>query len=86
MLTVRQIFILSILLKQQTEVKYKTTTLHKRRKHAVCVNSKIFKTIKALTYLNKNHDIYSANYKTCKTKMFEYLVTLSCDETERFLC
>lgn len=93
-LTVRQLFLLSIILKQHAELNYTPKLLNKRRNQAVCVDSGAFRTMfihKFYSYLgpfiynaiNKKLNILSANRKICKLKIVDYFLNLSYEDTEK---
>lgn len=95
-LTVRQLFLLSIVLKQHCELKYDSNLTNKRRKHDVVVRTLHPKTSFIKRYfiflapyiynkINKSINIFSLNKFHCKKKVQEFLMQLSYEETEELI-
>lgn len=95
-LTIRQTFVLHIILKQHSLLTYDPFLLNdKRRKDKVCPLKK-FNTSTSLKFfcflgpflynnINKSLNIYPLHKQNCKLKVTNYLKTLSYDETENLL-
>ena len=95
-LTVRQLFIQTTVLKQHVDLTYDPSFASKRRRHAVCTSSHFPKTsffkrfylfIGPYVYnkINRIFEIYALNKSNCKKKVHDYLLGLSYDETEDIL-
>uniref|UniRef100_A0A2A4JYZ1 Reverse transcriptase domain-containing protein n=1 Tax=Heliothis virescens TaxID=7102 RepID=A0A2A4JYZ1_HELVI len=95
-LTVRQLFIMNIVLKQHTSLPYNTQHLNKRRKDRVCPQnmvlkhafiSKFYVFLGPLLYnrLNEIANIYSMNYHNCKMALKQALQSMSYEDTEKLL-
>lgn len=95
-LTVRQLFVLNILLRQHSNLIFDPDILNKRRKHAVSVLPKqsntsfiqrffIFLGPYLYNKVNKLIPIYSLNKISLKKVVTKWLLTLSYDETEDLL-
>lgn len=94
-LSVRQLYMLNIILKAHRALPYDPSKLSRRRKHSVAPTARI-KTVYAkrqfmarsahlYNKINKILNIYPMNYYTCKTKLTALLKTWSYDKTEIFL-
>lgn len=94
-LTVRQLFIMSIALKQHSDLIYSTDVTNKRRKDQVCpqnhtkhaFTSKFYLFLGPLLYnrLNAKANIYCLNNVNCKRILKETLQKMSYDDTEKLL-
>lgn len=95
-LTVRQLFIMSTVLKQHQALPYSTENINKRRKDIVCTDilqtkhafsSRFFMFLGPLLYnrLNSELCIYPLGYKECKKCIENALQKLSYDDTENLL-
>lgn len=94
-LTVRQLFIMGIVLKQHTALPYSTANTNKRRKDIVCPQnttkhafvSKFYLYLGPLLYnrLNSKANIYSLNYTNCKRILKDALQSMSYEDTENLL-
>lgn len=95
-LTVRQLFILKILIMQHACTNYDPQMLNTRRNYMVCTQhrsystkfgNKFFNFLGPYIYnkLNKNLNMYPLNADRCKKKVSEYLQGLTYDETEQLL-
>lgn len=94
-LTVRQLFIMGIVLKQHSELTYSTEVTNKRRKDIVCpqnhtkhaFTSKFYLFLGPLLYnrLNAKANIYDLNQVNCKKVLKETLQKMSYDDTENLL-
>lgn len=94
-LTVRQLFIMSTVLKQHAALPYSTEFTKKRRKDIVCpqkstkhaFTAKFYMYLGPLLYnrLNKKGNIYSLNLNNCKKILKEALQNMSYEDTEKLL-
>lgn len=95
-LTVRQLFILKIIMQEHNKQPYNPMLLQRRRKHHVCDNLTTFKTTFGKRFvsflgpylynkLNKSINIYTLTRKQCKLKVCQYLQKLSYEETEQLI-
>lgn len=95
-LTVRQIYILHIVLKQHATLTYNADIINKRRNDIVCsstttsiyaFSNKFFTFLGPLLYnrLNRILNIYNLNSFLCKNNVSKYLQGLSYDQTEELL-
>lgn len=95
-LTVRQLFLLNIVLKQHSVMEYSPDLLTRRRRFAVCDRSLQPKTsfiqrfcpfLSSFIYnkINKIIEIYPMNKLAVKKAVTHWLMTLSYDETEHLL-
>lgn len=95
-LTVRQLFLLNIVLMQHKNIFYNPLTQNKRTKHLVCPQLTASRTkfsnrfvpfIGPYIYnkINKNLNIYPMTKKSCKITVSEYLQKLTYEETENLL-
>lgn len=95
-LTVRQLFILRVILNEHNKQTYNPLLLQRRRKHHVCDNLTTFNTRfgqRFLSFLgpylynklNKILNIYPLTRKQCKLKTQQYLQKLNYEETEKLL-
>lgn len=93
-LTVRQLYILQTILR-----KHKTITVHKhqiKRRYEIVCHTVKHRTLFARRHfyvsssriynkVNKTIDIYTLTYNKCKTRVIEWLQTLSYEDTEKIL-
>lgn len=95
-LTVRQLFILKIILMQHSQIIYDPQMLNKRRNYTVFKKhrtsntkfvTKFSNSLGPFIYnkLNKVLNIYPLNTDCCRRKVLEYLQSLTYDETEQLL-
>ena len=95
-LSIRQLFILQIILKQHSSVKYQPPRLVNKRLNYIVCKSKFFNTkfskrfacfLGSFLYnkCNKNLNIYPLNKYRCKKAVYEWLSKLNYEETERLL-
>lgn len=95
-LTVRQLFILSTILKQHTALPYSTEITNKRRKDRVCpqntgmksaFSSSFFMFLGPLLYnrFNAKFGIYSINYHSTRSILYAALQKMSYEDTEKLL-
>lgn len=96
-LTVRQLFILHVILKQHSQLSYNNSNItNKRRKDIVCSSNstskymytnRFFRFLGPFLYnkLNSELSIYSLNYFKCRKSVFNYLQSLSYDRTDNLL-
>lgn len=95
-LTVRQLFIIGIVLKQHAALPYNTDLTDKRRKDIVCSQKirpkfafthKFFVFLGPLLYnrLNAVSHIYPLNFNKCKKNLLETLQNMSYEDTEKLL-
>ena len=95
-LTVRQIFILHIILKQHTMLSYNAASTNKRRNDIVCNSNttsknvfveRFFSFLGPFLYnkLNRKLSIYSLNYFNCRKTTITFLRTLAYAQTEDLL-
>lgn len=94
-LTVRQLFILHIVLLQHAEIGFSPVPSCKRRKDLVCTNSRTKHAFTNRFYLflgpylynklNKLLKIYSVSSNKCTEMLTEYLHTLNYSDTEKML-
>lgn len=95
-LTVRQLFIMSTVLKQHASLSYSTEYTNKRRKDIVCpqiiktkhaFSSRFFVFLGPFLYnrLNAMLDLYPLNYVKCKKTLQEALENMSYEDTEKLL-
>jgi hypothetical protein len=95
-LTVRQLFILSTVLKQHTALPYTSNNTQKRRKDIVCpldkttkraFSSRFYVFLGPLLYnrLNRKYSIYTLNYYSTKSTLQKALQNMSYEETENLL-
>lgn len=94
-LTVRQLFLLSIIKRQHSELIFNPSILKRRRKHTIC-KSRRFNTVfirKFFCFLgpfiynriNKTKFIYCLNGGLCKREVTKWLLTLNYVDTEDLL-
>lgn len=95
-LTVRQLFILSTILKQHSQLTYDPIVLERRRRDLVCTYSirfhkastqRFFSFFGPYLYnkLNKELSIYPLTKSKCKQTVLEWLMLMSYDTTEELL-
>lgn len=96
-LTVRQLFVLGVVIKQHSIYPYDPHAISKkRRKDFICVNNKIYSTsfsqrffcfLGCVLYnkINKEIYIYHDSIKSCKDKVKKWLLELSYDDTEKLI-
>lgn len=94
-LTVRQLFILSIVLHQHTSLPFDSAPSDKRRKDLVCTKSQTKHAFANRFYvflgpflynrLNKVLSLYRVSYKKCSIMLSEYLAILNYTDTEKLL-
>lgn len=94
-LTVRQLFILNIVLLQHVELGFKPVPSGKRRKDLVCTNSRTKHAFTNRFYLflgpylynklNRLLNVYSVNLNKCNIVLTEYLQSLNYSDTEKLL-
>lgn len=95
-LTVRQLFILNLLLKQHTMLSYNADNTNKRRNDIVCNPNATSKNVFAERFLsflgpflynrlNRKLSLYSLNYFNCKKTIIAFLMTLDYSQTEDLL-
>ncbi|KAJ8704269.1 hypothetical protein PYW08_012993 [Mythimna loreyi] len=95
-LTVRQLFITHLILKQHTMLSYNAENINKRRNDIVCdsnISSKFVFVKRFFTFLgpflynklNRILSIYKLNKYKCKQTIFQYFLSVSYVETEDLL-
>lgn len=95
-LTIRQLFILTIVLKQHNQIEYNSQSLIKRKTYSICKHTRKFRTSFAQRFfcflgpymynrVNKKLSIYSKNKIKCKKEITNWLLTLSYDQNENLL-
>lgn len=95
-LTVRQLFIMHLVLKQHTLLTYNAEITNKRRYDIVCdsnASSKFVFVKRFFTFLgpflynrlNRKLSIYKLNYYSCKKIILQYLLNISYTQTEDLL-
>lgn len=94
-LTVRQLFVLNIVLHQHSELPFDPTPSGKRRKDIVCIKTQTWHAFVNRFYLflgpylynrlNKLLNIYRLRYKECSILLSEYLMNLNYSDTEKLL-
>lgn len=94
-LTVRQLFVMYVVLLQHTELDFNPIPSNRRRKDLVCINAQtkhafakrfyIFLGPHLYNQLNRLLNIYSLTYNRCNVLVHEYLGKLNCTDTEKLL-
>ena len=96
LLSIWQLFILHIILKQHSSVKYQPPKLVDKRLNYIVCKSKFFKTKFSKRFVcflvsfpynkcNKNLNIYLLNEYRCKKAVYDWLSKLNYEKTERLL-
>lgn len=94
-LTIRQLFVLNVILLQHTEVDFNPIPSDRRRKDLVCANSRtkhafakrfyLFLGPYLYNYFNRLLKIYTLSYNRCNLLVQEYLGKLNYTDTEKLL-
>ncbi|KAG7303781.1 hypothetical protein JYU34_010677 [Plutella xylostella] len=95
LLSVRKLYILSVILKTHKCLPFDPTLLKKRRKDIILKLPTVRTTFASIQYntrsaylynkLNKQTYIYNKNFRECKNLVIKFIQTLTYDETENLL-
>lgn len=95
-LTVRQLFLLSLIVKQHSCTIFDSSLSEKRRHYMVCQRDRLFHTAFSHKFfpflgphiynkINKILVVYHGTKSNCKQKVAKWLQQLTYDETEKFM-